>query len=131
MVDALHAAHRRVKRGGLVIDARPDARRRPRMIAGGRIRGRLVQSDDADERDRRSDLAVQRVVAQGLFERTGEDGVVWHTTGFADLEELDDYLSDSARYARYERGTRSALLPYHRGRITMRRAIRFEVLERL
>lgn len=130
MVDALRAAHRRVKRGGLVIDVRPDARRLPRMIAGGRIRGHIVQTADAEERDRRSDLAVERVVARGLFRRTGDAGVVWHTSRFADLEELDGYLSDSARYEDYEGATRRALLPFRRGPITMRRAIRFEILER-
>lgn len=131
MVDALRAAHERVKRGGLVIDARPDASRRPRIIAGGRLRGHIIQSEDADERDRRSDLAIERVVSRGLFARTGERGAVWHTTRFTDLAELDEYLDDSARYAAYERGTRSALLPFRRGPMTMRRAIRFEVLERL
>lgn len=131
MVDALHAAHRRVKRGGLVVDARPDASRRPRLIAGGRIRGHILQSEDADERDRRSDVAIGRVVSRGLFARTGERGAVWHTTRFVDLAELDEYLDDSARYAAYVRGTRNALLPFRRGPIMMRRAIKFEVLERL
>ncbi len=130
MVDALRAAHGRVKRGGLVIDARPDSSRPPRVIAHGRVRGRIRQGADADERDRRADEAVARVVARGLFRRTGERGAVWHTTRFADLAELDEYLSDSARYAEYERGTRRALLPFRRGPLTMRRAIRFEVLER-
>lgn len=131
MVHALRAAHRRVRRGGLVIDARPDASRRPRVIAGGRVRGRLIQSADADFRDGRADVAVERVIASGLFRRTGERGAVWHGATFVDLAELDDYLSDSSRYARYERGTRQALLPLRSGPIRMRRAIKFEVLERL
>ncbi|HEX9437885.1 MAG TPA: hypothetical protein VGA16_12100 [Candidatus Limnocylindria bacterium] len=130
MVDALRAAHRRVKRGGIVIDARPDARRLPRIIARGRVRGHIRQSGDADERDRSADLAVERVVARGLLRRTGERGHVWHTFRFADLAELDDYVSDSARYARYERGTRAALVPFRREPLVVRRAIRFEVLER-
>ena len=130
MVDALRAAHRRVKRGGVVIDVRPDAAHPPRIIAGGRIRGGIHQAADSDERDRRSDLAVERVVALGLFRRTGERGLVWHTTRFADLAELDDYVSDSARYAGYDRGTRRALLPFRQGPLAWRRAIRFEVLER-
>jgi len=131
MVDALRAAHRRVRRGGIVIDARPDASRHPRMIAGGRVRGQLLQSADADERDERADAAVERVVASGLFRRTGERGVVWHGATFGDLAELDEYLDDSARYARYDRGTRSALLPFRRDPIAMRRAIKFDVLQRL
>lgn len=129
MVDALLAAHRRVRPRGLVIDARPDASRPPRIVARGRVRSRLLQCPDADERDRRSDLAVARVVARGLFRPVGH-GVVWHSSTFVDLAELDEYVEDSARYCAYERGTRRALVPFRRVPITMRRAIKFEVLER-
>ena len=131
MVDALRAAHRRVKRGGLVIDARPDASRPPRLMAGGRVRATLTQSDDANGRDSRSDAAVERVLAAGLFRRTGERGVVWHGATFGDLAEVDDYLDDTARYAAFAPGGRRALLPFRAGPIRMRRAIKFEVLERL
>ena len=131
MVDALRAAHRRVRRGGLVIDARPDASRPPRLIARGRVRGHLLQSEDADQRDAGSDAAIARVVDLGLFRRTGERGVLWHGATFHDLAEIDEYLDDTARYARYARGTRRALVPFRSGPIRMRRAIKFEVLERL
>jgi hypothetical protein len=131
MVDALRAAHRRVKRGGFVIDARPDAAHPPRISAGGRVRGGIHQTEDADERDRRADRAVERVIEIGLFRRTGERGLVWHTTRFADLAELDEYVNDSARYAAYDRGTRRALLPFAKGPITWRRPVKFEVLQRL
>lgn len=131
MVDALRAAHRVTRRGGVVIDMRPDAARPPRVIAAGRVRGGLRQSRDGDERDRRADLAVARAVALGLFRRSGERGVLWHSTSFADLEDLDAYVGDSARYERYAPGTRRALLPFRRGPLSFRRAIKFEVLERL
>ena len=131
MVNALRAAHRRVKRGGLVIDARPDASRPPRVIAGGKVRGRIMQSADADHRDVSADAAVERVLARGLFRRTGERGVVWHAVSFGDLKEFDDYLADTSRYSRYEPGTRRALLPFKEGPIRMKRAIKFEMLERL
>lgn len=131
MVDALRAAHRVTRRGGVVIDMRPDAARPPRVIAAGRVRGGLRQSRDGDERDRRADLALARVVALGLFRRRAEHGVVWHSTSFADLEDLDAYVTDSARYERYAAGTRRALLPFRRGPLAFRRAIKFEVLERL
>lgn len=131
MVDALRAAHRVTKRGGIIIDMRPDAARPPRVIAAGRVRGGLRQSGDGDERDRRADLAVARAAALGLVRRGGERGVVWHSTSFADLAELDDYVSDSARYAEYAPGTRRRLLPFRRGPLSFRRAIKFEVLERL
>lgn len=131
MVDALRAAHRRIRRGGLLIDARPDHTRPPRVIARGRIRGHLVQCPDADARDRRADAAVERAVAEGLLRRRGERGVVWHSSGFAGLAELDAYLDESARYCGYASGTRRALLPFRAERIAMRRAIAFEVLDRL
>lgn len=131
MVDALRAAHRVTKRGGIVIDIRPDAAHPPRVIAGGRVRGALRQSGDGDERDHRADRAVERAEKLGLFSRTGERGLVWHSTAFADLEELDAYVDDSARYSEYAPGTRTALLPFRRGPISYRRAIKFEVLERL
>lgn len=130
MVDALRAAHRAVKRRGFVIDARPDASRRPRLIASGRVRGHLVQSADADDRDARSDRAVERVIGEGLFVKR-HSGHVWHTTTYRDLAELDAYLADSGRYPGYERGTRKALLPHRKGPVLMRRAIKFQVLERL
>jgi hypothetical protein len=130
MVDALHAAHRRVKRGGIVIDARPDASRHPRIVARGRVRAFLTQSADADQRDARSDAAVARTVAEGLF-RHVTGGRVWHDTRMGDLAALDAYAEENARYAGYERGTRGALIPFRRGPLTMRRAIKFEVLERL
>ena len=130
MVDALWAAHQLVKRGGLVIDARPDASRWPRVVAARRVRGRLVQSADADRRDGSADAAVETVVTRGLFRRTGERGVVWHDVRFVDLAELDDYLSEGGRYAGFEGATRRALRPFARGPLTMRRAIKFELLER-
>src|SRR5258708_22194115 len=109
MVDALRAAHRRVKRGGTVIDARPDAAHPPRMVAGRRVRGHIRQSADADERDERADAAIERVIARGLFRPTRRRGIVWHDTSFSRLAELHQYLSDSARYARHARGPRRAL----------------------
>lgn len=129
MVDALRAAHRAVKRGGLVIDARPDAARCPRILARGRVRAVLDQCPDADERDALSDRAVERTAAEGLYRRD-ESGVVWHSSRFRDLRELDAYINDSSRYCGYERGARRALLPFRRGPLTMRRAIKFELLER-
>lgn len=130
MVDALQAAHRVVRRGGVVIDARPDASRRPRIVASGRVRAYLCQCPDADERDARADAAVRRLVGRGLFRPRGT-GLVWHSSRFADLRELDEYVSDSARYCDYERGTRGRLLPFRRGPLVMRRAIKFSLLDRL
>jgi hypothetical protein len=129
MVDALRAAHRRVRTGGLVIDARPDASRAPRLVAGGRVRAHLRQSEDADRRDARADSAVDRAVRLGLF-RPVERGIVWHTSHIGDLADLDAYVDDSARYAGYD-GARRALAPFRSGPIAMRRAIKFALLDRL
>lgn len=130
MVDALRAAHRAVKRGGHVIDARPDATRHPRVVAGGRVRAWLRQCDEADLRDDRADRSVERVVRAGLF-RVVSSGHLWHSTRFADLADLDAYLKDSARYCGYEDGARRKLLPFRRGPLDLRRAIGFDVLERI
>jgi hypothetical protein len=130
MVDALRSAHRAVRRGGIVIDARPDASRLPRIIAAGRVRTTLVQTEDADDRDGRADDAVETVIRRGLF-RPLEDGYVWHVTAMGDLAALDDYVDENARYARYERGGRARLAPFREGPLDMRRAIKFQVLERL
>ncbi len=131
MVDALRAAHRRIARGGLLIDARPDHTRPPRVIARGRVRGHLVQCPDADARDRRADAAVARVVADGLFRYRGERGVVWHSSALGGLAGLDAYLDDSTRYCGLSPGTCAALRPMRRGPIAMRRAIAFQVLDRI
>lgn len=130
MVDALQAAHRAVRRGGLVVDARPDASRRPRILARGRVWAHLIQCPDADERDGQADRAVDRVVATGLYLRV-DAGRVWHAARFRDLAELDGYVADSPRYCGFERGSRGRLLPFRRGPLTMRRAVKFELLERL
>jgi hypothetical protein len=129
MVDALHAAHRRLRPGGVVIDARPDASRHPRLVAGGRVRGTLRQTEDADMRDARADDAVARVIARGIFRRI-DSGRVWHESTMGDLAALDAYVNDNARYDDYERGTRRALTPFRRGPLVMRRAIKFDVLQR-
>ncbi len=129
MVDALHAAHRRLRPAGLVVDVRPDASRHPRIVARGRVRAFLRQTEDADSRDARADEAIERVVASGAFRRV-DSGRFWHATVMGDLADLDAYVADNARYADYERGTRRGLIPFKRGTLTMRRAIKFAVLQR-
>jgi len=130
MVDALRAAHRAVKRGGFVIDARPDAARPPRLVAGGRVRGRLEQTAETNADDAAADRAVERVLAEGLFRRA-RAGCLWFRTTYRDLAELDAYLVESARFSRYPPATRRALLPFRKGPIHARRALKFDVLERL
>lgn len=89
-----------------------------------------MQTEDADRRDAEADAAVVAVVRRGLFKRI-ENGHIWHTSRIGDLAALDGYVEDSPRFARYERGGRARLLPFRDGPCVMRRAIKFQVLERL
>jgi hypothetical protein len=130
MVDALHEAHRVLRPGGLLIDARPDGSRLPRLLAAGRVRGHLVQDSCADEYDTSADRAVARAVRRRLF-RLIETGRVWHQATFAGLAKLEDYLHGSSRYSRCPADTRGRLIPHRDRPITMRRAIKFSVLRRL
>lgn len=130
MVDALKRAHRALKPRGLLFDARPDARRIPRVIARGRVRAYLRQSEDADERDAASDQAVERVKAMGLF-RSVRSGWVWHENQVGDLRALDEYATTSSRYDGYRLGERRKLLPFKDGPLSLRRAIRYQALERI
>lgn len=119
-----------MRRGGFVVDARPDSSRAPRIVASGRIRTTLVQTADADERDREADAAVERIVQLGLFRRV-ERGRIWHVNTMGDLAALDGYVRDSCRFDHYERGGRARLIPFRDGPLILRRAIKLEVLERL
>jgi hypothetical protein len=130
MVDALKRAHRALKPGGLLFDARPDASRIPRVLARGRVRAHLRQSEDADMRDAAADDAIERVKAAGLF-RSVRRGRVWHENLVGDLQALDGYAKTSSRYEGYVRGERSKLLPFRNGPLSLRRSIRYEVLERI
>lgn len=130
MVDALKRAHRAVKERGLVIDARPDARRLPRVLVRGRTVTTLVQSEDADQRDAQADRAIESVTRDGLF-RSLELGWIWHRSTVGDLRALDDYVRNSSRYGGYERGGRARIAKHPTASFVLRRAIKFEVLERL
>ncbi|MGH2377614.1 MAG: hypothetical protein ACRDGT_03995 [Candidatus Limnocylindria bacterium] len=130
MVDALRRAHRALKPRGLLFDARPDASRIPRVIARGRVRAHLRQSENADRRDAASDAAIARVKAAGLF-RSIETGWIWYQNVVGDLRALDEYAEASSRYEGYRRGERAKLVPFRSGPFTLRRGIRFEVLQRL
>ena len=130
MVDALHAARAALRPGGTLIDLRPDASRVPRLVVGGRVRGRLAGSSESERDDIAADEAVQSLVDAGLL-RTVARGHLWHATTFASLAEVDDYVRDGRRFDRYERGARAALIPFRRGPIVARRALKFEVLQRV
>lgn len=129
MVDALRRAHAALKPRGLLIDARPDATRGPRILVKGRIRARLVQTEDADLRDAAADRAVSVAKDEGLFGSL-ERGHLWHLATIGDLAALDEYARNSARYEGYRRGDRPGLVRFGKGPFVLKRAIKFEVLER-
>ena len=127
MVDALLAARGALKPGGAVIDLRPDAHRAPRVLGRGRVVGMLVTRADSAGDDASADAAVDTVVAQGHY-RDLAAGHFWYQVRFADLTELDDYLSTSPRFAGLSPGTRRRVV--RREPIVIRRAIQYRILER-
>ena len=127
MVDALLAARRALGPSGLVIDLRPDARRAPRVLSRGRVVGRLVTRDEAAGDDATADAAVEKVVAGGHY-RDLAAGHLWYRVRFANLAELDGYVSTSPRFGCLSPGTRERLR--RREAIVVRRAIQYRILER-
>lgn len=130
MVDALERVHKALKPGGVLFDARPDASLIPRVRARGRVRAHLRQNEDADMRDAAADDAIEHVKTAGLF-RSVRTGRVWYENQVGDLRALDEYAKTSSRYEGYLRGERSKLLPFKKGPLSLRRAIRYEVLARI
>jgi hypothetical protein len=129
MVDALRAAHRRIRRGGLVIDVRPDHTREARIVAHGRVRALLQRSRDADM-DRHADAAVESVLESGLYRRL-RIGRIWYGSRFTDLAELERSITLSVNYCRLRPGARRSLAASRPGPLTMRRAVKFAVMERI
>jgi len=131
MVDALRAAHRALRPRGVLIDLRPDASRPPRLLAGGRVRGTLAPRPGSRDDDLAADAAVSAVVDAGLFQRGRGAGHLWHGTSFASLAELSAYVRSNRRWPALAPGTRRALAPFRDGPIACRRAVQFELLDRL
>ncbi len=126
MVDALDRAIRHLRPGGLLIDARPDGSRPPRVIARGRAVGDILPREDIALDDAAADRAIATLIERGRL-RSLERGGLWHQTSFRDADDLDTYLRDSPRYAALSPGTR---VP-RTGRLAMRRAIKYELLVRI
>ncbi|MGH2450090.1 MAG: hypothetical protein ACRDGE_02230 [Candidatus Limnocylindria bacterium] len=127
MVHALHAARRALRRGGLLIDLRPDARRAPRIAVAGRVAGELMTGSTG--MDEAADAAVAALVAEGAL-RPLERGHLWYRHTFRDRGELDEYIASTRRVEGYGRAV-AARLAAARGPVVMRRALAFAIYERV
>lgn len=135
MVDALHEVHRVLAPRGLLVDARPDSR----VLAyaehvtprGHRVVGTIRTSRLELPNDRASDAAIARVKRDGLF-RSRRRGRFWHRVPFADLAAVVQYLREHLRFERRARWTvdAAARRKIKSDRFTIRRAVRYELLDR-
>ena len=136
MVDALGEIHRVLAPGGILVDARPDSRVQAyaerRKLRGFQRFGVVKTSRLEVANDRASDLAIARVVREGLFKRTRR-GRFWHLVPFGSLTELRKYLSEHLRFVhRAEWIVDGATRRRHSNEpFVIRRAVRFELLEAL
>jgi len=129
MVDALHEARNALRRGGTLIDLRPDSSQPPRVVRDSLDVGGFYERREAIGDNRASDRALARVVRDGLLTpvRTGS---FWYDTPYRDLESLEAWAVTSRRIGGYTRGTRSVLRK-DRGRpLIVRRALAFGIYRR-
>ncbi|HEY8829666.1 MAG TPA: hypothetical protein VIM83_03610 [Candidatus Limnocylindria bacterium] len=130
MVDALHEAHRAVRRRGTIIDLRPDSDHQPRVLRGRRAVGALYERPSAVADNHFSDRAVARVVRDGLLKPI-RSGHFWYSLPPMDLPTLDDWLAESRRLGGYTRGTHALLARDPDRPIIVRRALAYGIYERL
>lgn len=135
MVDALHEAHRVLRQGGLLIDARPDSRRLTRVWHMGdrpAVVGTVGTERETLGDDRASDRAIALVRREGLFRGIRAGGFTYRVE-LADLAGLRTYLEQHGRLVRRARwtadaGTRRA---WQHDPFAVERYVRYELLERL
>lgn len=132
MVDALHEATRVVRKGGLVVDARPDSRVHAQVEHAGRIVGSMRTQVEIGKDDDASDRALVAVLKEGALV-SRRQGRFWQRVPFEDLRTLRAYAREHARFER-----RIQWLPAARGRsrawdrepVVAIRPVRYELLER-
>jgi hypothetical protein len=134
MVDALREVHRVLAPRGILIDARPDSRVLAyveRRRVGGFQRFGEVRTNRAElVADRRSDLAIARVVRERLFQ-SKRHGRFWHQVPFDSLADLRHYLWEHLRFVHRARWVvdEATRKRYANERFVIRRAVRYEILE--
>ncbi len=96
----LSAVHKPLRAGGLLIDVRPDPRRRARIehLRGGarRVVGEVETKRSRAVDDRAADAAINTVLRQGKF-TVSERGHYWFRVSFDDRVVLERYLRGSRR----------------------------------
>jgi hypothetical protein len=133
MVDALAAVHKLLSDDGLLIDARPDPKRRARiehLVRGARrVVGEVATTRDRMVDDRAADAAINTVVSRGRFTLI-EQGHYWFRVSFEDRAALERYLGGSRRLGSAEWADDAAhrLPAWAKDRFALRRSITYQVL---
>jgi hypothetical protein len=137
MVDALQEARRILRPRGILVDARPDSRvfayaERQAETGTYRRAGIIATSREELANDRTSDRAVETAERNGWF-RTLRAGRFWHRVRFEDRAALQRYLDEHARFVHRVRWTVDAAKRrgWEEDRWAIRRAVRYELLERI
>ena len=133
MVDALTAVHKLLRDEGLLIDVRPDPRRRARIehVMGGRRRvvGEVATTRGRAADDRAAEAAVRTVLSRGEFTLV-DHGHYWFRISFDDRAALERYLRGSRRLgsAQWASDAERQLPAWAKDRFTLRRSLAVGVL---